>query len=279
MIPGDADYDEVRAVYNGMIDRRPAAIAQCRDAFDVSSAVRFAREHGIEIAVRGGGHNAAGLGVWDGALVIDLSADARRARSTRRAGRCGSRAAPPGATSTTRPSASGSPPRAGSCPPPASRASPSAAASGYLTRRYGLTVDNLIEADVILADGSPRDRQRGREPRPVLGPARRWRQLRRGDVVRVPLPPGRRAGHRHRRSGALRPGRHRRGDAVVPRAAPVAARGAQRLDRAAHDPAGAAVPRGAVGAQGLRHRVVLHRSPRPGRRGAGRRARASATRS
>ena len=56
-----------------MIDKHPAAIARCRDTADVIACVRFAREHGIEIAVRGGGHNAAGLGVWDDALVIDLS--------------------------------------------------------------------------------------------------------------------------------------------------------------------------------------------------------------
>ena len=71
--PADAGYDQARAVYNAMIDKRPAAIARCRDAADVITCVRFAREHGVEIAVRGGGHNAAGLGVWDDALVIDLS--------------------------------------------------------------------------------------------------------------------------------------------------------------------------------------------------------------
>ncbi|MET0787885.1 MAG: FAD-binding protein, partial [Cellulomonas sp.] len=56
--PSDPGYDEVRAVYNAMIDKRPAAIAQCRDAVDVANTIRFARRHGIEIAVRGGGHNA-----------------------------------------------------------------------------------------------------------------------------------------------------------------------------------------------------------------------------
>src|ERR1700759_429426 len=71
---GDPGYDQRRAVYNAMIDKHPAAIARCRDTADVITCVRFAREYGIEIAVRGGGHNAAGLGGWDGALVIDLSA-------------------------------------------------------------------------------------------------------------------------------------------------------------------------------------------------------------
>ena len=63
--PGDPGYDEARAVYNAMIDKHPAAVARCRDVADVISCVRFGREHGVEIAVRGGGHNAAGLGVWE----------------------------------------------------------------------------------------------------------------------------------------------------------------------------------------------------------------------
>jgi FAD/FMN-containing dehydrogenase len=73
ILPADPGYDQARAVYNAMIDKRPAAIVRCRDAADVVACVRFCRAHDIEIAVRGGGHNAAGLGVWDDALVIDLS--------------------------------------------------------------------------------------------------------------------------------------------------------------------------------------------------------------
>src|ERR1035437_10690227 len=69
IVPGDPGYDAARAVYNAMIDKRPAAIARCRDVADVIGCVRFGREHGVEIAVRGGGHNAGGLGVWDDALV------------------------------------------------------------------------------------------------------------------------------------------------------------------------------------------------------------------
>jgi len=71
--PGDATYEEARRVYNGMIDRRPSLIVNCADAADVMAAVKFARENGAEIAVRGGGHNAGGLGCWDDAVVIDLS--------------------------------------------------------------------------------------------------------------------------------------------------------------------------------------------------------------
>lgn len=72
--PADAGYDEARRVHNGLIDRRPALIAQCRGAADVANAVRYARASGLDISVRGGGHNVAGRAVADGALMVDLSA-------------------------------------------------------------------------------------------------------------------------------------------------------------------------------------------------------------
>jgi FAD/FMN-containing dehydrogenase len=71
--PGDATYEAERLVWNGMIDRRPAAIARCLGVSDVVAALRFARTHGLPVAMRGGGHNIAGLAVADGALVIDFS--------------------------------------------------------------------------------------------------------------------------------------------------------------------------------------------------------------
>src|SRR5215211_1246900 len=71
--PGDDVYDETRRVHNGLIDRRPALIVRCRSAADVASAVRFARAEGLEICVRGGGHNIAGQAVADGAMMVDLA--------------------------------------------------------------------------------------------------------------------------------------------------------------------------------------------------------------
>src|SRR5215469_8477655 len=70
---GDAGYDEARRVWNGMIDRRPAIIARCAGAADVIAAVRFAREHGLLVSVKGGGHNITGNAVCEGGLMIDLS--------------------------------------------------------------------------------------------------------------------------------------------------------------------------------------------------------------
>ena len=71
--PTDADYDNCRKLYNGMFDKHPALIARCVDVADVISAVNFARANNILVAIKGGGHNAAGLGMCDDGLVIDLS--------------------------------------------------------------------------------------------------------------------------------------------------------------------------------------------------------------
>jgi FAD/FMN-containing dehydrogenase len=71
--PSDNDYDEARALYNGMIDKRPKVIARCTDAADVMAAVNFARGNKLLLAIRGGGHSGPGLGSCEGGLVVDLS--------------------------------------------------------------------------------------------------------------------------------------------------------------------------------------------------------------
>src|SRR6202789_3236251 len=153
IVPGDPGYDAARAVYNGMIDKHPAAIARCRDVADVIGCVRFGRDHGIELAVRGGGHNAAGLGVADDALVIDLSL----LRSTTLNPVNRTVRADAGCTWGDVDHATGA---FGMATPSGFLASTGVAGLtlgggiGYLTRRSGLTVDNLLAADVVLADGS-----------------------------------------------------------------------------------------------------------------------------
>jgi FAD/FMN-containing dehydrogenase len=151
--PSDPQYDEVRALYNGMIDKRPALIARAANVADIMTAVNFAREQGLLLAIRGGGHNGPGLGSCDGGLMIDLSLlkSVRvdpEARTVRVEAGCTSGdvdhathafglAVPFGLVSTT--GVAGLTLGGG---------------TGYLTRKYGLTIDNLLEVDMVLADGS-----------------------------------------------------------------------------------------------------------------------------
>jgi FAD/FMN-containing dehydrogenase len=150
--PSDADYDEARALYNGMIDKRPKLIARCTNVADVIAAVNAARDQKLLVAIRGGGHNGPGFGSCDGGLVIDLSAMKGvrvdpQARTVR---------VEPGCTSADVDHATHA---FGLAVPFGIVASTGVAGltlgggSGYLTRKYGLTIDNLLEADVVLADG------------------------------------------------------------------------------------------------------------------------------
>jgi FAD/FMN-containing dehydrogenase len=151
--PDDSGYDDARKLFNAMIDRRPALIARCRDAADVIAAVNHARAEGLTLAIRGGGHNGAGLGGVDDGLVVDLSPMRGirvdpGARTVRVQGGCTwgdvdhathafGLATPSGIISTT---GVGGLTLGGGV--------------GHLTRRHGLSIDNLLEADVVLADGS-----------------------------------------------------------------------------------------------------------------------------
>ena len=149
----DDDYDKAKEVYNGMINKSPKLIVFCIDSADVIAAVNFGRENNLLIAVRGGGHNAGGLGICDDGLVIDLS----KINNTRvdpknktirvgggctwgdvdHAGHAFGLAVPTGIISTT---GVGGLTLGGGM--------------GYLTRKCGLTIDNLLEVDMVLADGS-----------------------------------------------------------------------------------------------------------------------------
>jgi hypothetical protein len=148
----DPDYEEARKLYNAMIDKRPLLIARCADVADVIAAVRFGRENDLLTAVRGGGHNGPGLGSCNDGLVIDLSLmKGVRVDPTRRTVR-----AEAGCTQGAVDHAA----HAFGLAVPAGIVSSTGIAGltlggghGYLSRKYGLTIDNLLEADVVLADG------------------------------------------------------------------------------------------------------------------------------
>jgi FAD/FMN-containing dehydrogenase len=153
--PGDDGYDAARRVWNAMIDRRPALIVRCGDDEDVRQSIRLARGHGLELSVRGGGHNIAGTAVCDDGVVVDMSAmkrvdvDAasRRARVQ------------PGATLADVDAAM----QAHGLATPLGINSTTGVAGltlgggfGWLTRKHGMTVDNLLSARVVTADGATR---------------------------------------------------------------------------------------------------------------------------
>jgi len=150
--PSDEAYDQARRVYNAMIDKRPGLIVVCADVADVIAAIDYARENRMLVAIRGGGHNGGGLGTCDGGIVIDLSRmKGVRVDPTAHTARVGGgctwgevdhathafgMAVPTGTISTT---GVGGLTLGGGI--------------GHLSRKHGLTIDNLLSADVVLADG------------------------------------------------------------------------------------------------------------------------------
>jgi FAD binding domain/Berberine and berberine like len=150
--PGDAGYDEARAVWNGMFDCHPALVARCRTVEDVIAAVAAARDHGLTVAVRGGGHSAVGYGTCDGGLVIDMSDMNRvevdpQARTAR---------AQPGATWGQFDAATqehGLAITGGRFSTTGIAGLTLGSGSGWLERKLGLTADSLLSADLVTASG------------------------------------------------------------------------------------------------------------------------------
>ena len=152
ILPGDKNYDEVRQIWNGMIDKRPAIIVQCTGSDDVVAAVKAARAQGLEIAVRGAGHHIAGSSLCNDGMVIDLSnlrsvkVDPEKKRAT----------VEPGATLADLDAATQ---KHGLATPVGINSTTGVAGLtlgggfGWLTRKYGMTIDNLISAEVVTADG------------------------------------------------------------------------------------------------------------------------------
>jgi FAD/FMN-containing dehydrogenase len=153
VLPADPNYDEVREIWNATIDRRPAVIVQCGAADEVPQAIAFARENGLEISIRGAGHNIAGNAVCDNGVTIDFSTmknvriDAQTMRAYvepgatladfDRAAQVHGLATPVGINSTT-----------------GIAGLTLGGGFGWLTRKYGLTIDNLVSAEMIVADGN-----------------------------------------------------------------------------------------------------------------------------
>jgi FAD/FMN-containing dehydrogenase len=150
--PGDADYEAARRVYNGMIDKRPALIVRPVDEADVIAAVNYARTANVLTAIRGGGHNGGGLGTCDGGLVIDLS----RMKGIRVDAAARTVRVQPGCTGgdmdhATHPFGLATP--GGTVSSTGVAGLTLGGGIGHLTRAYGLAIDNLLEVDVVLADG------------------------------------------------------------------------------------------------------------------------------
>ena len=150
--PGDSEYESTRQVYNAMIDKRPAIIVRCVDVADVIASVNYARTNGILTAIRGGGHNGGGLGTCDDGLVIDLSLMKGirvdpAARTVRVEGGC------TGGDMDHATHAFGMATPGGTVSSTGVAGLTLGGGIGHLTRPFGLAIDNLLEVDVVLADG------------------------------------------------------------------------------------------------------------------------------
>lgn len=148
----DADYDAARAVWNGAVDARPAVIARCEDRDDIAAAIRAAREHGLTLSVRGGGHDWAGRALTDGGLVIDL----RPMRAVTIDADAGVAVAQGGATAGDVVAAArpfGLAPVTGTVKAVGMAGFTLGGGYGPLCGKHGLGVDNLVSAEVVLADG------------------------------------------------------------------------------------------------------------------------------
>jgi len=150
---GHAEYDHARAVWNGAVDRRPRLIARCIGAADVVAAVRFARDHDLEIAIRGGGHNVAGTAVCDGGIVLDLSA-MRGVRVDPVGRRAWVQGGALWGDVDHEAQAHGLATTGGIVSHTGVAGLTLGGGVGWLMRKHGLTVDNLLAADVVTADGT-----------------------------------------------------------------------------------------------------------------------------